>query len=278
MGPSATAKEVFDSWENANGWPETSTAVLIGIPSELASAISLDRADDFSGIIAPVTTLTSADSVCHLAEELVDASKWLPRIMIAAAACNFSIGFVLLVLILFRVGDVEQVIASPTGQPYIAILLSATRSVPGTAVLVAYIILALVFCATNVVTTSSRQLFSFARDRGVPFSSWLSRVSSDKCLPVQAIVCTVTITVILSLVLIGSSLAFNIIASLFGVALMGSYLVSVATLVFQRFRGGKLPRTRFSLGRAGLLINMATICFDAFVLVMVRRHLCTAHN
>lgn len=164
MGSKADASQVFDNFENANGWPQTSTAVLIGI-------------------IAPVTTLTSADSICHLAEELKDASKWLPRIMVAAAGVNFSIGFVLLVLILFRAGDVEAAVNSPTGQPYIAILLSATRSVAGTSALVAYIILALVFCATNVVTTSSRQLFAFARDRGVPFSGWLSQVCNNASCP-----------------------------------------------------------------------------------------------
>lgn len=189
--------------------------------------------------------------------------------MVIAAATNFSIGFVLLVLILFRAGDVDAAINSPTGQPYIAILLNATGSVAGTSVLVAYIILALIFCSTNVVTTSSRQLFSFARDRGLPFSGWLSQVSSKKHVPAQAIICTISVTVLLSLILIGSSTAFNIIASLFAVALMGSYIVSISTLVFQRLTGGHLPRTRFSLGPAGLYVNVITIAFDAFVFVMV---------
>lgn len=189
--------------------------------------------------------------------------------MVIAAATNFSIGFILLVLILFRAGDVAAAIESPTGQPYIAILLNATGSVAGTSVLVAYIILALIFCSTNVVTTSSRQLFSFARDRGVPFSGWLSRVSNNKHVPAQAIICTISVTVLLSLILIGSSAAFNIIASLFGVALMGSYITSISTLIYQRLTGGHLPRTRFSLGAAGIYINFVTIAFDAFVFVMV---------
>lgn len=220
-------------------------------------------------MIAPVTTLTSADSICHLAEELKDASRWLPRIMVAAAVTNFSIGFALLILILYRAGDINAAIDSPTGQPYIAILLDCTDSVAGTAILVVYIILALVSCATNLVTTSSRQLFSFARDGGVPFATLLSRVSEHKHVPLQAVMCTITVTIVLALILIGSSLAFNIIASLGGVAILGSYLVSVSTLVYQRFRGSKLPQTRFSLGRLGLPINLATIVFDLFAFVMV---------
>ena len=122
------------------------------------------------------TALTSADSICHLAEELKDASKWLPRCMVGAAAMNFSIGFLMLITLLFRAGNIQDAIDSPTGQPYIEILLNATGSVAGTAVMVAYIILALMFCAINMVTTSSRQLYSFARDGGLPFAKTLSKV------------------------------------------------------------------------------------------------------
>lgn len=30
MGPNADADQVFNNWENSNGWSQTSTAVLIG--------------------------------------------------------------------------------------------------------------------------------------------------------------------------------------------------------------------------------------------------------
>lgn len=221
------------------------------------------------GIIAPIITLTSADSVCHLADELKDASRWLPRVMIAAAASNFAIAFALLIVILYRAGDIQAAVDSPTGQPYIEILLNATKSVPGTAVLVSYIVIALVVCATNVVTTSSRQLFSFARDHGVPFSHSLSQVSERTHVPIPAIACTVMATFALSLIVIGSSLAFNIITSIGGISLLGSYLVSISTIVYRRLFGLRLPRTRFSLGKFGLPINLATIAFDVFAFVMV---------
>lgn len=102
MGPQSTREEVFGQWENSYDWPNLSTAVLVGI-------------------IAPVTTLTSADSICHLAEELKDASKWLPRCMVGAAALNFTIAFLMLITVLFRAGDIETAINSPTGQPYIEV-------------------------------------------------------------------------------------------------------------------------------------------------------------
>ncbi|KAF7196869.1 Choline transport protein [Pseudocercospora fuligena] len=250
MGPQSSRKEVFEQWNNENGWPNLSTAVLIGI-------------------IAPVTTLTSADSICHLAEELKDASKWLPRCMVGAAALNFSISFLMLLTVLFRAGDIEAAINSPTGQPYIEILLNATGSVTGTAIMVAYIILSLMFCVINMVTTSSRQLYSFARDGGLPFSRFFSKVSSRNMIPMNAVCATLVFTVILSLVLIGSSLAFNIIASLGAAAILGSYLISISCITYRKLTCYQLPTTRFPLGKLGLPINILALCFLSLAFVLV---------
>lgn len=98
--------------------------------------------------------------------------------MVGAAAVNFSISFLMLLTVLFRAGDIDAALNSRTGQPYIEILLNTTGSTAGTAVMVAYITLSLMFCAVNIATTGSRQLFSFARDKGLPFSRFLSKVST----------------------------------------------------------------------------------------------------
>jgi choline transport protein len=189
--------------------------------------------------------------------------------MVGAASLNFTISFLLLLVILFRAGDITEAINSPTGQPYIAILLNATGSVAGTAVMVAYIIFALIFCATNMVTTRSRQLFAFARDNGLPFSSWLAKVSPTRRIPTNAIVCTACFTLILSAVLAGSPLAFNIIASLGAAAILGSYVVSIGTITYRRIKGYKMLKTQFSLGRFALPINILALAFVMFAWVLV---------
>lgn len=250
MGPQSTRQEVFEQWENANRWPSLPTAVLVGI-------------------IAPVTTLTSADSICHLAEELKEASIWLPRCMVGAAALNFSISFLMLLTVLFRAGDIEKAISSPTGQLYIEILLNTTGSVAGTAIMVSYIILSLLFCAVNMVTTSSRQLYSFARDGGLPFSKFFAKVSPRNHIPMNAVCSTLIFTVVLSLVLIGSPLAYNIIASLGAASILGSYLISISCIAYRKATGYRLPPTRFPLGRLGLPINILALCFLSLAFVLV---------
>jgi len=75
------------------------------------------------------------------------------------------------------------------------------------------------------------------------------------------------ITVLLSLINIGSTVAFNAIASLGSAALISSYIVSITCVRIKRWRGQKLPPARWSLGRFGGPINDFSILYLIVVFV-----------
>lgn len=197
MAPQGTASSVFTEFES-NGWPTIGLACLVGLNG-------------------PVPYLAGADSTVHLSEELKNAAWVLPRSMVATAVSNYITSFIVVgtsasglvlslldvnqmsisVTLMFCLGDIDSVVESPVGQPYIAVVLNATRSVPATKFLAVVILILVVSCSINGVTTTSRQLWSaqaepcslrviaivakvesrsFARDGGLPFSSWLSQV------------------------------------------------------------------------------------------------------
>jgi choline transport protein len=158
MGPRAPASQVFGQFQDNNGWGNLGLATLIGL-------------------LSPITTLFGADSVCHLSEELRDASLILPQSMITTASINYVLGFIMTITFMATVGDVDAALSSRTGQPYIEVILNATKSRGATIVMTVILALLLLFCAINQVTTSSRQLFAFARDNGLPYSTFLSKVS-----------------------------------------------------------------------------------------------------
>lgn len=81
------------------------------------------------------------------------------------------------VTLTFRLGDVDSVLATTTGYPFIQVFYNATNSYAGTNVMVAIIIVLLTVCCISEIATASRQIWAFARDRGLPGSSWLSKVS-----------------------------------------------------------------------------------------------------
>ena len=77
------------------------------------------------------------------------------------------------------------------------------------------------------VATASRQLWSFARDQGLPFSHWLSHVPRGWNIPLRAVLVSVLISSLISLINIGSSVALNAINSLGVVSLLFSYTVTI---------------------------------------------------
>jgi hypothetical protein len=158
MGSRSDTKHVWTSFEDNNGWGSPGVATLVGI-------------------LGPIVTLIGSDSSCHLAEELKDAAWILPRAMVATALVNYSLGFVMTVTIMSTLGnDIHGLLTTPLGQPWIQVLLNATDSIVGTSIMIAILCFLLLFCSINSITTASRQLFAFARDKGLPFSNFLAQV------------------------------------------------------------------------------------------------------
>ena len=190
-----------------------------------------------------------------------DAGTTIPRTLMITACVNFCLGLVMVITVGYTVGDAESVLASSTGFPIIQMLYNATGNVPATNFLIALIIIALTSSVIAEISTSSRQLWAFARDNGVPFSRAFARVAPGWDIPLNAVLVSLVITVLLALVNIGSSVALQAIFSLSGVSLVLSYCTVIACLILRRLRGLPLPERRWSLGRAGLFCNIAALCF-----------------
>jgi len=111
------------------------------------------------------------------AEEIRDASRVLPLAMMWTLIINGTTGFIMVVTFAFCIPD-QLISGVPNyGFTYIDVFYNSTGSTAAASVMTALITL-LCFCSTiSAAATSSRQMFAFARDRGLPFSSFLCRVS-----------------------------------------------------------------------------------------------------
>jgi len=72
---------------------------------------------------------------------------------------------------------------------------------------------------------------------------------------------TFFITVVLSLFIIGSPVAFSILTSLSLTGLISSYLMVVVCVLWKRFRGEQFPPGKFNLGKFGFVCNILAVCF-----------------
>ena len=101
----------------------------------------------------------------------------MPRALVWANILNAAGGLIAAITLIFTWGDIDVVAKTPTGLPFIQIFFNATQSFAGTTIMATIIIVALFSSCIAVVATASRQLWSFARDNGFPFSATIARVS-----------------------------------------------------------------------------------------------------
>lgn len=121
-----------------------------------------------------------------LAEEVRDASSVLPKAIMSSLFLNGVMGFIMLVTFCFCFGSLtsdDSALGSPTGYPYIQVFASVTNN-NGAASAMSSILIILTVCGCiSNVATASRQMYAFARDQGLPFSAFLSHVSSPSLPP-----------------------------------------------------------------------------------------------
>lgn len=76
---------------------------------------------------------------------------------------------------------------------------------------------------------------------------------------------TSVISFVLSLIYIGSTVAFYAITSLLTVALLQCYMFSIGSILWRRiYLPDTLPPTQFSLGRFGIPVNAAAVIYCAW--------------
>jgi amino acid transporter len=173
-----------------------------------------------------------------MVEETHNAPVTVPRAIMTGVWINGSLGFAVMLTMLFRSGDMDAAIKENPSFPFIAIFHNAVQSVPGAAAMAAFVMILSTCCAVGTLASSSRVFWAFSRDRGLPGWRVLSKVSSRTSIPVNAVVATTVIAIILSFVNIGSTTAFNGVISVAIAAIFCSYLLVASFLLYRRATGG----------------------------------------
>jgi len=205
----------------------------------------------------------------HMAEELRDSAFTLPRVMVAATFLNGLMTFAMLITLCYCIGDIDAVLATPTGYPFIAVFYNTTGSLAAANAMTAMMIILSGVSNITIMAGSSRQLFAFARDEGLPCSRWLAHIQPGLDVPVNAVIFSFAFAALITLINIGSAAAFNSITSLGTGTLTVSYIICISTIVWRRISNKPLLPSRFDLGRSfGLAINLVALAFLSVAFVI----------
>ncbi|KAF7967822.1 hypothetical protein HWV62_32936 [Athelia sp. TMB] len=240
-----SADFVFRGFENQTGWSSNGVAWILGL---LQSAFGL----------------TGFDAVAHMVEEIPNPAKNAPIAMVSAVVIGTFTSFIFIIICMFTLTDIDTVIVSPFGA-LLTIFYQATGSKTGAVCLLMFPVVSMAFATQGILTTSSRMTFAFARDKGLPFPKYFSRVNPTLQVPMQSLALSTVFVIIFGLVYLGSSSALNAILGSSVILLNCSYIMPIALLLF---RGrDRLPDRPFKLGRVGALVNAFALIFAVFTTV-----------
>lgn len=188
-----------------------------------------------------------------MAEEVRDASVSIPRVMMASWIFNYITIFIALVTIAYHMPDIDAALKDPTEYPVIYVIRES-MSLPWQNVVLIVILLLLIFGNLSYLASVTRDLFAFARDQGLPFSNWIAKVDPKRNIPTNACITTGTTTALLSLIYIGSPVAFYAVISLSTVAILQCYCFSIGCLLWRRIAHPEtIPSAQFSLAHGVFL-------------------------
>ncbi|TPX08628.1 uncharacterized protein E0L32_009967 [Thyridium curvatum] len=223
----ATGEYVFATFINTTGWPDGIAWLLALLQGGLG--------------------LTGFDAVAHMIEEIPNAAVEGPKIMLYCQYVGITTGILFLVVVLFVSGGTAnaQTIISSSNGPILEIFYLATKSRVGAVCLLMFPLLCLVFAGTAVMTTSSRMVFAFARDGGLPASRVWWKVHPKLEVPLNALYLNSLVVVIFGCIYLGSTVAFNAIIASSVTALGLSYGIPVALNLWSA--RSRLPERAFKL-------------------------------
>ncbi|KAI0430577.1 amino acid/polyamine transporter I [Xylaria sp. FL1042] len=222
VGQPSSPDAVWNTWLNLGDWPTQGLSFSVGI-------------------IGNVFAFVGADGAIHMSEEIRNAPLVIPRSLLTGLMINGSLGFAMMIVTLYYMGDINTALAENPIFPFMAIFHNALHSTAAAAVLSSIPVVMGFSATTGVFASASRVYWAFARDRGLPGWEYLKRVNPRTSIPSYAVVTTAIVAILLSLVNIGGSTAFNGAISISIAGLFGSYLIVASLLLYRRISGDIVP-------------------------------------
>jgi len=149
------------------------------------------------GLLYPLFTITGFDASAHTSEETKDARNTVHKGMLHSVLWSMVFGFLMILAMVLAIPDMAEAAKSgwaSFNNLFIAAILPSAFG----KVMLLVVILSNFLCALAAVTSTSRMIYAFARDDGLPLSGMLKTVSPEYRTPVAAIWATAILTSLLT--------------------------------------------------------------------------------
>jgi choline transport protein len=199
-----------------------------------------------------------------MSEEVRTARYAVPRAMFWSIVMNGALAFGMILVFLFCLGNVDDLLAST--YPLLSICMNATGSLVGGSAMVGGVLITVIAVSLGSVASASRLTWAWARDGALP--AYFSYISPQHRIPIRSVWLPIFLVMLLSLLNIGSTIAFSVIIALSTFGLYESYLLAIGCMLYARLQG-RLQDGGWSLGRWGVPINVFAMIYSAYVMIFL---------
>jgi amino acid transporter len=221
------------------------------------------------GLLQAQWTFTGYDASASVSEETVDPRRRVPWGIVMAVVVSSVVGYLLLIALTLAIKDIHGVLNARDAAGHeipavIAILTTALGERAG-GLVTALAAMAMWFCGLSAVTWTSRVIYAFARDGGMPASAVWRRVSVTHSTPAPAIWLSVVVAFVATI----SSGTYAVVTSISVIGLYVSYIVPVYLAWRARGSALEVPRGPWHLGRFGSTVNVIAMLWVVFITVIL---------
>ncbi|KAF7555468.1 hypothetical protein G7Z17_g2147 [Cylindrodendrum hubeiense] len=214
-------------------------------------------------LAAPVVAFCPLDGAIHLVEEVKNAEKVVPRTILSALAISFGTSLVFILAMLYCISDFDAVLASPSGFPLFELWSQATSTTTIPIVFTSITMFLLPVGTIACTQVASMMTWSLARDKGLAFDQYLTRINTQLNAPIWALVVNASIMFLIGCLYLFSSLAYNSIVGVTVIFQQITMAIPTAFLLYHKRSSEVLP-----VGRAfkvpsliGWIANIVTVLF-----------------
>jgi amino acid transporter len=219
------------------------------------------------GLLLAQYTITGFDASAHTAEETHQASRMAATGMWTSVVVSVIFGFILLVAVTFTIPSTEEALEAIAAGEYFVPWIWTTSMSQNWAEFILFIcVVAQFFCLTASVTSASRMMFAFSRDRAVPGHTLWRRVSRHR-VPVYSVFGIGLFSAILMIPAVWNYLVGYAAGT--AIAVIGLYIAFILP-VWLRWRLGDSwdePRA-WSLGKHYKWLNPLSIAWVALITIL----------
>ncbi|GKT56046.1 LOW QUALITY PROTEIN: amino acid permease [Colletotrichum tofieldiae] len=216
------------------------------------------------GLLHAGYATSSTGMVISMCEEVKKPATQVPKALVLTVCLNTLAGLLFLIPLVFVLPDITYLINLANGQPVPAIIKDAMGTSGGAFGLLVPLMVLAILCGIGCTTAASRCTWAFARDGAIPGSRWWKEVNQKLDVPLNAMMLSMAVQIILGVIYFGSSAAFNAFSGVGVISLTASYAIPIAISLF----GGRshLVGSPFNLGKFGVFANVVALAWSALAM------------